>query len=1368
MMRAIAILCLLYASLLPAQSPILETISIEQGLSQGFVPSICQDDDGFLWFATKNGLNRYDGYQFQAFKNDPFDSLSMDDNDLNHVEASGDFLIMATSALRIQLFHRKTQRFYTIQPFAGIYHLYEIFSIGEHSMGAIVRVGEERVLFLVQWPPDLAEGIEHGEVLEDLLQIDIPIRLPGVFEASVSGDQKKIRLLTQNSILEYDMQSGSISETALPFLVTKLQEVHGQRIVSDFWGANWVFQDEQLYRYKDQNWEAFPLPFSNGQLICTDEKSGFFWFATGSTLYGLNVKEIDSNPEPSWQIDVGHLITSCFSDQFGNIWIGTDAHGVRKFSPRSGAFKNYLDGFSIYCQPVFNERNHVFMGDVRLKTQFFKLLDLRTGQATDIERMGRPYQEPSRGIISENGRFWFIEHMEPAQLTCFDPETGTKETFPIPEECNLVFPFPLFRSSSAGEIWLVSHRQITRFDIGSRKFSIFNNPQAPLSNLVAAEHDQEAADQSILSRRSTNFEALAAERSPDGTWWIGTTNGLYKAEPDGEGQFRFSVMKAEKGNRNSLSSNSIKSLLIDPADPNLLWIGTNGNGMSRFDISKSQFTHYTTKNGLPDGVVYGILADDETPHNLWISTNRGLARFSPATGSFQYYFKSDGLQGNEFNTFASYKSASGQLFFGGVNGLTVFDPKDLTVNTQPPRVHLTEIKINGVNIGPRDSAALIQTDVAFLERLELSYSQNSIVLQFAATDYTAPQRNQFAYYLEGAEPEWVHRGFEHTAQYLNLAPGIYTFWVKAANSNGVWNEEPISLIIVIHAPWYRSWWAYLAYAVLLAWSVILFYKGQLRRKLEQGEAERLKRLDDFKSRFFTNITHEFRTPLTVILGTSEQVETKVGDEFKGKMQLIRRNGENLLRLINQILDLSKIEANALKINYVQGDLLAYLRYIAESLHSLANVQNVLLRVESDQAKIVMDYDPERMLQIVHNLLSNAIKFTPSGGRVRVQTGLTSLEGKTYLELQVSDTGVGIPQADLPHIFDRFYQADNLEKAKAGGTGIGLALTRELVQSMGGEISVESTPGQGATFTVKLPKTNKAPFLEQQAHPEEITSNHIPLTAPRVSHPSGEGPSILLIEDNPDVVEYLTSCLQGVAGPEGRPWQLDFAYNGSAGIEKALETVPDIIVSDVMMPEKDGFEVCQTLKNDERTSHIPIVLLTAKADVQSRLAGLSRGADAYLSKPFHEEELRITLFNLLEQRRKWQERLGGILQSPSPHTTADLPPKALELDEALEYAFLEKVRAQIEQRLDDSEFDGPGLAQAMLLSEAQLYRKIKALTGKSTAIHIRSIRLQKGLELLRSTALSVSEIAYQVGFKDPLYFTRTFTKEFGAAPSEMRK
>ncbi len=542
-------------------------------------------------------------------------------------------------------------------------------------------------------------------------------------------------------------------------------------------------------------------------------------------------------------------------------------------------------------------------------------------------------------------------------------------------------------------------------------------------------------------------------------------------------------------------------------------------------------------------------------------------------------------------------------------------------------------------------------------------------------------------------------------------------------------------------------------------------KEQTQEILEQKE--RLQELDQMKSRLYTNITHEFRTPLTVVLGMTNQLETAEQSttlaKVKKELSLIRRNGKDLLNLINQILDLSKIEDNTLKVNYVQGDAIPYIRYITESFHSLANAQNISLRVEPKQLEILMNYDPEKFRQILANLLSNAIKYTSSGEKVLVSIDRIEQAQAPYLQLKVIDSGAGIPAKDLPNIFDRFYQADD-SVAKSGGTGIGLALTKELVKLMEGKIDVESELGKGTIFTVSLPirldAAPEAPAIAADGQQSSTTIND--LLADKPSATGEELPHLLIIEDNPDVMEYLAACLQG-------QYQLSQAYNGRAGIEKAFEIIPDIIISDVMMPEKDGFEVCDTLKNDERSSHIPIILLTAKADVESRIAGLRRGADAYLGKPFHQEELLVVLQNLLELRQKLQLKYGdlAVVTKYAPSTNPENKPPSSPVSD-LEQAFLQKLRGVVEEHMDKTDLSPKLVCQQMGMSRSNLHRKLTALTNHSLTFFIRHLRLHKSKELLKTSDMTISEIAYEVGFADPKYFSRVFSEEFNQTPSKFRQ
>lgn len=518
--------------------------------------------------------------------------------------------------------------------------------------------------------------------------------------------------------------------------------------------------------------------------------------------------------------------------------------------------------------------------------------------------------------------------------------------------------------------------------------------------------------------------------------------------------------------------------------------------------------------------------------------------------------------------------------------------------------------------------------------------------------------------------------------------------------------------------------------------------------------EKLKELDRMKSRFFTNISHELRTPLTVISGMVDQLKKDPEAWLDKSVSMIKRNSENLLNLVNQILDLRKLETGQLELHFIQDNIILYLSYILESFHSLADQKNIKLLFESEQSELVMDYDPAKILRIVTNLLSNAIKFTPRGGTIWLKAGRRSND----LLIQVKDTGIGIPEDQLSSIFDRFYQVDTAHSRKGEGTGIGLAIVKEFVQLMEGEIWVESELNKGTTFNFALPirQTSELKATEDKeavvqkvkgmiTKSADVEENHGP------ENLKEELPTLLIIEDNPDVRQYLMACLKG-------KYHLKVAEDGLQGEKIAISDIPDLIISDVMMPGKDGFELCESLKTDQRTSHIPFILLTAKADDESRLSGLKRGADAYLSKPFNEEELEIRIEKLLDNRRMLQQRYGS-LENLSP--TNDI---AVQQEDE----FIVSLRQAVLDNIDDENYGIPEICRDMALSRSQLHRKLKALTDKSTSHFIRSIRLQKAKELLQTTDLNVSEVAYEVGFRNPRYFSTTFSEEFGVSPNEIKK
>lgn len=530
------------------------------------------------------------------------------------------------------------------------------------------------------------------------------------------------------------------------------------------------------------------------------------------------------------------------------------------------------------------------------------------------------------------------------------------------------------------------------------------------------------------------------------------------------------------------------------------------------------------------------------------------------------------------------------------------------------------------------------------------------------------------------------------------------------------------------------------------------------RSIKQ-EQQKIKKLEEFKSRFFTNLTHDLRTPLTLISGMAKEISENPKRWAIEGSEIISLNSKILINIINQILDLSKMESNSMPIQMIKGDIVAYLGYITDAFRGQTYARNIQLHFLSDEEEIIMDYDPEKYLTILSNLLSNAVKFTPGGGNIYVQLSKNKTGNEDFLEIVVRDTGTGIPPESLPHIFERFYQVENNGGLKGIGTGIGLSVVRELVKLLNGAIDVKSNPEKGTQFNLQFPVTTYADTLSSEVNKDRISQDikesyiHLsPEAIEEFTKTFDESPEVLIIEDNPDVIKYLQVCL-------GDIFQLSFSRNGEDGIAKAIETIPDLVISDVMMPGKDGYSVCMELKQHQGTNHIPLVLLSALSDVDSRVKGLESGADLYLLKPFEKRELRTQLRNLLLQRREQQVRYadGG--------RKTDI---AGEGGKASEDEFVLRVRNIIEEHLDDSDFSVKELSRAVFLSRTQLHKKLKALTGQSAQPFIMDHRLNAALDLLKNTSFSIGEIAFRVGFEDPNYFSRCFAIKYGMTPSETRK
>lgn len=806
-------------------------------------------------------------------------------------------------------------------------------------------------------------------------------------------------------------------------------------------------------------------------------------------------------------------------------------------------------------------------------------------------------------------------------------------------------------------------------------------------------------------------------------------------------------------------------------------------GVVAFDESSERFYRDSTLiPGLPNPTIPLFAAARDQKGNLWLvsddSKQSGVAR-RQSNGTFTWD-QTPFLRIAQMPGFSVYPDPLLEqvTWIGGTDRVVRYDGSVPSNHAVDFPTLLREVVANG------DSVLYAGAATTPDYQLKLAYAYNSLRFRYAAPSFDDESKNEYQYLLEGYDKDWSHWNTETYKDYTNLPPGKYRFLVRAHN---IYGHVGTTAVFNLHVlpPFYRTWWAYLLYLLFTAgagfrlWQLVLqrMRKKQLQ-EMKQLEFNKLKELDELKSRFFANITHEFRTPLTLLIGPAENTLNRLPDigaeELRGVLLNVQRNGYRLLNLVNQLLDLSRLEAGKLRLTPVNGDFVAFLRYQVESCHSYAETRRIRMSFESDIPKLEMAFDPEKIQTIIANLLSNALKFTPEGGRIdlKIMAADLQLAEPSKIVLQISDTGSGIPADELDRIFDRFYQVDNSTTRQGEGAGIGLAMVQELIKLMNGTVTVTSTSGVGTSFRITLPYTQpqqQLPALDAIQGRKEKS-----LLATRLAYLPNDGqladgadaassatppsslPQLLIIEDNPDVVAYLKTCLEDL-------YQLEVAYNGKAGIEKALSNIPDLIISDVMMPEKDGYEVCDYLKNDERTSHIPIVLLTAKADSASKIAGLRRGADAYLPKPFDLEELLVRLKMLLER----QKRMAAYFAKKTETGPENETPESKEVYDT-EDVFISKVRQIIEENMADSDFAMPQLCQILSMSRSQLLRKMKALVDISPSDFIRMHRLQKAKTMLNSSDLTVSEVAYEVGYKDVSHFSRSFREMFGVPPSQNSK
>ncbi len=804
--------------------------------------------------------------------------------------------------------------------------------------------------------------------------------------------------------------------------------------------------------------------------------------------------------------------------------------------------------------------------------------------------------------------------------------------------------------------------------------------------------------------------------------------------------------------------------------------------MNLLNKDQSTFKIFKQTEGLPDDVILGILNDNKG--NLWLSTTNGISKLRINEDSidhhFQYLFvnydKSDGLQGKAFNEGAAYKTSKGELIFGGANGINIFKPEEIITVNNDFNIVISDLLIFNKSIIRNDiinGRKILEKSITQTKEIRLSHKENVITFEFTALNYFHQEKRKFKYMLEGFNEQWLETdGSQRKATYTNLDPGEYIFYVKSTDNEGIWSENKASVKLIISPPWWLTYYSIIGYFIIFLSLFVLVRNIIISRirvkrniEIERLQAKNIHEADLMKLRFFTNISHEFKTPLTLIISPMEKILKTISDDYlSNQLKLIYNNALRLLKLVNQLMDFRKLDAGGLKLQATKNDIISFTNKVIESFNFEAKERNIDFSFQSKSPILEMWFDKDKMEKILYNLISNAFKYTPDEGKIsvkiksKIDVNYTNNPLYHQVEISIENTGPGIPKDKTLKIFDRFYQLD--ESNISSGTGIGLTLTKELIELHYGLIIVKSIPGKITKFTILLPFESQHLKSYEISEITEIDSKeiihykefkvdkieNIQLDNKKIE--KNEKPILLIIEDNADLRYFLKQEFLN-------DFEIIEAINGLQGEEKALEFIPDMIISDILMPITNGIDLCKKLKSNELTSHIPIILLTSQSEDDQIIKGYETGADDYITKPFSISVIRARINNIIISRKKLQDQFQKAKKLPSKVITPS----------SLDQKFLSKISEIVEKNISNNEFDATSFSVEIGMSRAQLYRKMKSLTGFSVNEYIRNVRLNKSVEMLLNKNFNVNEAAYAVGFNQVSYFTKCFTEYYGMSPTK---
>ena len=1371
---------------------------VTSGLSNNHVTGIYKDVRGFMWFGTVSGLNRYDGYQFRVFKHDARDPHSIIDNYIEQIfEGPGGRMWVESRKRRFNLYDVDLDRFdpdyagylqklglpqrdlitivsspsvrgyWFVYEDSGLYHYNK-----EGKITAVKPAGASRPDGIAAVPVAAAQEDENG---------DCWVVHEGGFLEKIDG--RSHRVVFRTDVLEKEF--GDVPVTDCSLFIDR---------DGDLWiNSNGVFKGTLIYQPATHALRHLALDVgekrlnSNIVLTALQDGKGLIWLATDHG--GVNIVD-----KRTWGVRyVGHIeddnksiaensITNLYRDNAGTIWLGTYKSGLSYFHQDNFKFAQYRQVPHMPGTLSYDDVNGFAedaAGNVWIAANGGGLIYFDRKRNTFKQWLHDPRNPGSicsnilvNILLDREGKLWIGTYF--GGLDCFDGKTFTHYRHRDDDPYSLADDRVMCLCEDAEhQLWIGTLAAgMDRFD---RRRKVFYHYRAELPGSIHNDYVS-----SIITDSHDNL-------------WVGTGYGIDMIEKSTGAIHHYGMPDTQ------LSSDNVTWLFVDSQQR--LWAGTR-EGLDVLNPDGKTFQSFTTEDGLPDNTIRDILED--RAHRIWVSTPNGLSRItvyaaSPRAGlriHCRNFREQDGLQGREFNERSGLATRDGYFLFGGPNGFNIFRPEDIAPEKKAPPIVLTALEVFDRSVHVEDTTnghVILRRALTETRSITLGPRDNVFSLEFASLGYIPNATNKYAYTLEGFNKSWLMTdGRSRKATYTNLDAGEYIFKVRATDEDGQWYDKVASIRVVILPPWWKTPWAYGVYVLLLAGGLYLWRRMMLRRarmrfalENERRETRRMHEMDLMKIRFFTNMSHELRTPLSLILAPVEKLLSRpagassagagagYSDDPRQQYELIRRNARRLLHHVNQLLDFRKMEVNELKLYLREGDVVKFVRESSLSFADLADKKNITFSYTEDLRSLVTRFDHDKLERILFNLLSNAFKFTPENGAVGVAVTSAVSDRDVLLSISIRDTGIGIAPDKQEKIFERFFQNEIPDTMINQGSGIGLSITQEFVRMHQGRLRVESEVNRGSCFTVELPLENRgaetvaAPGLVAPGSDGEfgVPVPVVPvlgtpgLTAPGLAAPGlmapglmapADAPTILIVEDNEDFRFYLKDNLRA-------HYKIVEASHGKEGWKKVLQAHPVLVVSDISMPHMDGIELCKKIRNDERTCQIPVILLTAMIDEGVQLQGLQTGATDFISKPCNYEVLLSKITNIVQHHatvRKTYQRQIQAGPAPVERASAD--------DQ-----FLREVLAYIEKEMGNADLSVEELSTRFHASRSTFYKRVLLLTGKTPVEFIRHIRLRRAAELLEKTQLNVAEIAYEVGFNNPKYFTQYFKSEFGCIPSAYR-